>query len=127
MRTSKYESQTILLLKKSHIDFIREKTFLDLRGGKYRYDFYLPNLHGAPAILEINGEYHFKNIRGRAQLLNQQEHDRQKYGYALAHKIPLYAIPYWEMKNIKKAEDFFQDKFLVKSKWHDDYIRRLES
>lgn len=124
MKTSSYESKVILLLQKANIKFIREKTFPNLRGGRFRYDFYIPYLHGAPAIIEVNGEYHFKNIRGREALLKQQEHDREKYKFALVNNIPLYAIPYWEMSNIKTANDFFQDKFLVKTKWHDDKLRR---
>ena len=37
--------------------------------------------------------------------------------------IPLYRIPYWEIKNIHKVEDIFVPKFLVKSKWHNDYLK----
>lgn len=124
MKTSSYESKIISILKKENISFIREKTFSDLRGGRFRYDFYIVDFDGAPAIIEMNGQYHFKPIRGRAQLLKQQQHDREKYGYALAHEIKLYAIPYWEVDHIKTTSDIFQEKFLVHSKWHDDELRR---
>ena len=32
----------------------------------------------------------------------------------------MYINPYWEKENIKTSKDIFQDKFLVKSKWHND-------
>lgn len=124
MKTSSYESKIISILKKDNIRFLREKTFSDLRGGRFRYDFFIEDLYGARAIIEMNGQYHFKPIRGRAQLLKQQQHDREKYSYALTHGIKLYAIPYWEIDNIKTSKDLFQDKFLVQSKWHDDELRR---
>lgn len=124
MRTSSYEDTTIKLLKKGNIKFEREKTFSDLRGGRFRYDFFINDLDGTPAIIEVNGQYHFKPIRGRAAMLKQQQHDREKYGFALSRNIKVYAIPYWEYDNIKDTKDLFQDKFLVKSKWHDDNLRR---
>lgn len=36
---SKLEEKVITLLKKGHIRFLREKTFPDLRKGRFRYDF----------------------------------------------------------------------------------------
>ena len=39
---SKGEDKIIRLLRAANIKFEREKTFSDLRGGKFRYDFYLP-------------------------------------------------------------------------------------
>ena len=49
-----------------------------------------------------------------------QEHDRRKNSYCLANNSPLYRIPYWEIKNLKNPSDIFIDKFLVKSRWHND-------
>lgn len=118
MKTSSYEEFAIDILKKDKIKFTREKTFSDLRRGRFRFDFYLDN----DVILEIDGEYHWKQIRGRQALLKQQENDRRKNSYCLAHEIPLYRIPYWELHNIKSSKDFFQDKFLVKEKWHNDML-----
>ena len=115
---SKFEDKIVSLLKKDKIKFIREKTFKDLHNGLYRYDFYLPELN---IICEVNGEQHYYEVwGGRAKLLHQQENDRRKISYALANNIKMYIIPYWEKENIKKSQDIFQDKFLVKSKWHND-------
>jgi hypothetical protein len=53
---SKYEDSVISILKQEKIQFQREKTFSDLKHGLFRFDFYIPNLHGAPAIIEVDGE-----------------------------------------------------------------------
>lgn len=118
---SSYEEYIFKILKKEKISFEREKTFKDLKKGLFRYDFYI-TYKGKNIIIEVDGEYHFKPIRGRRELLKQQEHDRQKNSYCLANKIPLYRIPYWEITKIKTVEDIFQNKFLVKSKWHIDKL-----
>lgn len=118
---SKYEEKIITVLKKSHISFVREKTFEDLRGGKYRYDFYIPSSN---ILIEVDGQYHFSQIRSRAVLQKQKEHDRQKNAYALAHKIKLYRIPYWDIDNgtIQTTFDIFKKQYLVTTKWHNDKL-----
>ena len=40
---------------KEHIKFEREKTFNDLKSGHYRFDFYIEDLFGRRAIIELNG------------------------------------------------------------------------
>ena len=123
MKTSKYEEQVIRLLRAAGVKFIREKTFSDLKGGRFRFDFYLPSFG---CLLEIDGEQHFKQVtkfqRTRADFLKQQEHDRQKNSYCLANNITLFRIPYWELSNISQAKDLFQKKFRVFTKWHNDYL-----
>ena len=119
---SKYEDKIINLLNNAQITFLREKTFSDLKRGLFRFDFYIPNLQGAPAIVEVDGEQHFKPIYGRQAFLKGQEHDRRKNSYCLANNIPLYRIPYWEIKNLAEAKDIFKEKFLVKSRWHNDQL-----
>lgn len=119
---SKYEESVIKILKQGQISFVREKTFSDLKHGLFRFDFYIFNLHGGPAIVEVDGEQHFKPIYGRQDFLKGQEHDRRKNSYCLANNIPLYRIPYWEIKNLAEAEDIFKENFLVKSRWHNDQL-----
>jgi hypothetical protein len=53
---SKYADYVISILKKAQIGFFREKTFSDLKHGLFRFDFYIPNLQGAAAIIEVDGE-----------------------------------------------------------------------
>jgi very-short-patch-repair endonuclease len=119
---SKYENAIMELLKKAKLRFLREKTFNDLKRGLFRFDFYLPNLNGAPAIIEVDGEQHFQPIYGRKAFLKGQEHDRQKNSYCLAHNIPLYRIPYWDVYKLQGADQLFQLKYLVTSRWHNDNL-----
>ena len=120
---SKGEDKIIRLLRASNIKFEREKTFADLRGGKFRYDFYLPLYN---ILIEVDGEQHFKQVKvfqkTRSDFLKQQENDRRKNSYFLAKNIPLYRIPYWEVYNLKTADDIFQEKFRVKDRWHNDKL-----
>lgn len=119
---SKLETTVAILLKENNIQYIREKTYEDLRGGKFRYDFYLPKLN---TIVEVNGQQHYYEVwGGRAGLLKQQENDRRKISYALANKITMFTIPYWEIPNLKNSQDLFQEKFKVKDKWFNDNIWR---
>lgn len=120
---SKYEESVIKILKQGQISFVREKTFSDLKHGLFRFDFYIYNLNGAPAIVEVDGEQHFKPIYGRQSFLKGQEHDRRKNSYCLANNIPLYRIPYWEIENLKTSADIFSNKFLVKTRWHNDQLK----
>lgn len=117
---SSYEEYVLQILLKERINFEREKAFPDLKGGSYRYDFYLPDRN---IIIEVDGQYHFKPIRGRRELLKQQEHDRRKNSYSLSKGISLYRIPYWEISKIKTFQDIVDKKFLVQDKWYNDNLR----
>ena len=119
---SSYEEQVALILKKEHIKFQREKTYSDLKHGRYRYDFYLPTIN---FLIEIDGQYHFFPIRGEQELKNQREHDRRKNSYALAHNIQLFRIPYWDLEGgaVKTFNDLIQKKYHVTNKWHNDKIK----
>ena len=121
---SKSEDKIIRILRATNIKFEREKTFQDLHKGMYRYDFYLPEQN---ILCECDGIQHMKFSKkfhkSRQDFLKAQERDRRKNSYALAHKIPLYRIPYWEIDNINSFNDIIQDKFLVKSMWHLDKLK----
>ena len=128
MKTSSLEEHIIKILQKEKIKFQREKTYPDLKSGYYRFDFYLPEQN---ILCECDGIQHYKFSKkfhkSRQDFLKAQERDRRKNSYALAHKIPLYRIPYWEIDNINSFNDITQDKFLVKDKWHCDNVARLLS
>lgn len=121
MATSSYEEHLLEIFRKEKIEVEREKTFRDLRRNKsfYRFDFYLPEHN---ILIEMDGEYHWKPIRGREALLKQQENDRLKNSFCLASEIPLYRIPYWKLKFIQNFDNIIEDEFRVKSKWHNDYL-----
>ena len=121
---SKYEDKIVKLLKQSKIKFEREKTFSDLRGGRYRFDFYIPAMN---VCIEVDGEQHFRQVekfqKKYSDFLKTREHDRQKNSYCLAHKIRLFRIPYWEIERLSTASEIFQTKFLVNTKWWNDMLQ----
>ena len=113
----------IKILKENNIKFIREKTFEDLNKGNLRYDFYLPDRNIA---IEYDGPQHFQQVeyfqKTRQDFLKAQERDRRKNNYALAHGIPLYRIPYWEIDELCGISQIFDKKHLVKSMYHNDKL-----
>ena len=125
MKTSKGEQVIINLLRKGGLKFEREKEFADLRGGRYRYDFYLPALG---VLIEYDGEQHFQRVslfqKTQRDFLKTKGHDRQKNEYALTHNLRLYRIPYWELDSLTSSRDIFQQKFEVRSIWHNDDLWR---
>ena len=125
MKTSKGEQVIINLLRKGGLKFEREKEFADLRGGRYRYDFYLPTL---VVLIEYDGEQHFQRVslfqKTQRDFLKTKGHDRQKNEYALTHNLRLYRIPYWELDSLTSSRDIFQQKFEVRSIWHNDDLWR---
>ena len=122
---SSYEEKIIKILKKEKIKFQREKSFSDLKKGKYRFDFYIPNFNGAPVIIEVNGEQHYRQVKKfqktRQDFLAQKERDRKKISYCLAHRIDLYIIPYWDIDKINSAKDLFNPTYRARSRWHCDF------
>lgn len=127
---SSYEEKVIKILKKEKIRFQREKTFSDLKKGKYRFDFFIPNYKGAPLLLEVNGEQHYKQVKKfqptRKDFLAQKERDRKKISYCLAHQIDLYIIPYWDIDKIKTMKDLLNPMYKARSRWHCDKTKKLD-
>lgn len=115
------------LLRKAGIAFEQEKTFYDLKKGKYRYDFYIENWSGRRVIIEFNGIQHYEFVKKfysserlwRAAL----ERDRAKISYALSQGIAIYLIPYWDQTKIRSAADLIQPQYQAKNRWHNDEIR----
>ena len=133
---SKGELYISQLLTNENYIFQQEKSFNDLRQGRFKYDFYIINKKDSknsaisfPVLLEFDGRQHFEIVPKYQQsyldLNKQKGYDRRKNNYALANKISLYRIPYWELENIKYVEDLFNDKFLVKTQFHNDNIWQL--
>lgn len=121
---SNYETLLKKIFLRNGLKFEQEKTFSDLRGGKYRFDFYFSNYKGIKIVVEMNGAQHYKIVprfhKTRQDFLSAQERDRRKISWCLANGIKIYCIPFWEIDNIKNLEDIFQNKFLAKSKWKND-------
>lgn len=121
---SKGEEKIIELLQKGRYKFEREKRFKDLKRGLYRFDFYVVGGRAIPCALEYNGEQHYQYVdkfySSRAEFEAAKERDRRKISYCLAHNIPIYVIPYWELENIHTAADLFNSRFRATSRWKND-------
>ena len=126
MSISSYEQKIINILKDESVDFCREKTFLDLKsryGESLRFDFYVET--DEPFLVEIDGEAHFQEAfgTGRRGLMKQQAYDEKKNSYCLAKNIPLFRIPYTDMDEISCLQDIVQEKYRVRSKYHNLYLK----
>lgn len=126
-KMSSYEQKIYDLLIKGRFHIEREKVFKDCYNGLYRYDFYLPEIN---TLCEVQGQQHYiynkKFYKNKSDFLKAQERDRRKISYALARGIKIYCIPYWEIENISSVEDLFSQKFLAKSKFHNDIVFRTK-
>ena len=124
---SKGENKIVDLLNAAQIKYEREKTFSDLKHGKFRFDFYIKNVYGADCIIEFNGEQHYQYVgkfyKNQVEWRQAQGRDMRKISYCLANNIQLYIIPYWEIDNIKSARDLFQPKYLARDRYknYTDY------
>ncbi len=95
---SKGERDIANFLLKNKIPFVTEYSFKDLRGKKYplRFDFMIEN-NNKILLIEFDGEGHYLD----SSLYNSDnDNDKRKDEYCLAHNIPLLRIPYWEYKKI---------------------------
>ena len=122
---SKGEQLIKSILENENVRYQQEKVFTDLRNGKMRFDFFLPEFG---ILLEWDGIQHFQQIprfhRTRQEFNHAKQNDRYKNSFALAHGYRLYRIPYWEMGNIKTFSDIIQEKFHVTtSSWNDIIYR----
>lgn len=121
---SKGEEKVIELLQKGRYKFEREKRFKDLKHGLYRFDFYVVGGRAIPCVLELNGAQHYQYVKKfyitRAEFEAAKERDRRKISYCLAHNIPIYVIPYWELDNLRTAADLFNPRFRAVSRWKND-------
>lgn len=120
---SSYEEKIITILKQAKLDFLREKSYNNLKKGKYRFDFEV-SYKGRKVLVEVQGQQHYQKVsrfqKKRGDFLAQQERDRRKIRYCLVNNIPLYIIPYWEVENLRRASDIFQEKFLAKDIWKNN-------
>lgn len=129
-KLSKGAEKIIKLLTKAKINFTIEKTFPDLKSSKgkpLRFDFAIYNSDWSKfLLLEYDGEAHFQKInhfyKTNKKYENALGRDRKKNDYCLARGIQLYRIPYWEIDNITNVCMLFSNKFLVRSRYHNDKL-----
>lgn len=122
---SKGEQLIKSILENENVRYQQEKIFTDLRNGKMRFDFFLPELG---ILLEWDGIQHFKQVlkfhQTQQEFNHAKQNDRYKNSFALARGYRLYRIPYWEINNIKTFSDITQEKFHVTTQWHNDIVYR---
>ena len=124
---SSLEEHIISILNKENIKFQKEFTFKDLKNGKYRFDFYLEDKN---ILIEVQGAQHYEFStlfqKKLDDFLKAQQRDRNKISYALAHKIPLYIYPYFDMP--QRGSDLFRKKYLATNKyWNDEVWRNFKN
>ena len=98
-------------MKEKNIKFTPQKTFQTLRNIKLlKCDFYLEDFN---LLIEYDGEYHYKPVRGstpenkQKNLEAQQRRDKIKDEWARKNNIPLLRIPYWDYDRIEELIDAF--------------------
>lgn len=110
---------------------VREFTFPTLKGKKgtfLRYDFAIVGATGVKFLIEFDGAQHFHQTKPFHKTLSDfkkcMERDRKKNNFAIAHRIPLYRIPYWEIEEINSLDDILRPAHKVTSQYHNDFLRR---
>lgn len=100
------------LLDNNDIEYIREHSFQWL--GRQALDFYLPKYNTA---IEIQGEFHFENIRLNGKLIDhtkQMERDIKKYnlcqenGIKIIYLIPTHLMKYSDISDMYTAENVIE-------------------
>ena len=118
------------LLRQHNEIFTLEKTFKDLKshkGHSLRFDFALyDNKGNLTYLIEYDSIIHFQFVpiihKTEKEFKSAQERDRIKNSYCLSHNIPLIRIPYWALKDLTYEKIFNTPQYLVKSKFHNDYL-----
>ena len=102
---SRGEKRVEEFLLKFGVEYIHQYkiccNFIFFENSSFRVDFYLPKCN---AIIEYNGQQHYKEIPvfNTRNLEQQQERDAYLRKYCKESKIKLIEIPYWDFDNIEK-------------------------
>ncbi len=100
---SKGESAVSVWLEDRGVKFEREFSFEGLTGigGELlRFDFAIQNKNQLAALIEYDGEFHFRRVYEGDSFDIIQEHDRRKNKYCQDRGIHLIRIPYTHFDNI---------------------------
>lgn len=118
------------ILEREGIFFKQEYSFPTLKSFKnkpLRFDFAIFENNNVIALIEYQGEQHYRFIehfsKNKAKWEYSRAMDYLKCRFSLMSHIPLYCIPYTELNNLKTIEDIFNEKFLIRTKW-DMYKKR---
>lgn len=118
---SKLEEKFLQNFIRAGIRYEREKTFPKLKGGKLRFDVWVPKYN---ALFEIQGEQHYKFTphfhKTKNDFAAAKIRDQKKIQFCLANNINLYIIPFWEVENIHTAADAFNIKYLARTLYKNE-------
>lgn len=128
---SKGEQLIRSILEKEGVFFYKEYSFPQLKSFKQqplRFDFAVFENEKVKFLIEWQGEQHYSFVehfsKNKIKWDYAREMDVQKCKFALTNNIPLYCIPYYEYNNINTVADIVNDKFKVKTKWHNIEVAR---
>ena len=128
---SKGEDKIVRLLNSARVRYDREVIVPRLTGKKgtpLRYDFGIYQNGKLIALIEFDGEQHFKYTshfnKSKSEFQYRRGCDRKKNEWALNNRIPLYRIPYWDLDELNSFTSLFQQKYLVTSIYHNDRFIR---
>lgn len=127
MQASNLELHIIKVLNKEGLPYRREQTFSALRGGKLRFDFYIPNYRGQRVLIEVDGPHHFKFnpkfFKTQSDFRRSCGRDRVKNNFALLEHINLYRIPYYDVRKIETFQDIINPIYRVRDAYHNDRVK----
>ena len=116
------------ILEQSNLTYQTEFTpskLFSFKNKPLRFDFAII-YNGQLIFIEYDGEQHFKYVpyfyKTKQQFSNAKGRDRHKNNYALAHRIPLSRIPYFEIDNVNSINDLLNPKYRVTSIYHNDRL-----
>lgn len=128
---SKGERLVANLLDSWGVEYAREYTFPKLLGtadGELRYDFAIFLNETLVALIEVDGEFHRRNVYGGKEgeeLLRQQKtHDELKDLYAHTNDIPLHRVEY-DAGAIKDSDIKKLKTFVDEVVWFEKLIQAL--
>ena len=124
---SRGAAKTQSILQEAKLDIIQEYSFNNLINPntkqKLRFDFAIFNNNKLKYLIEYDGEQHFKYQYNSGKSWNTESHyketiykDNLKNEYCIKNNIPLYRIPYTDIKDINKLQDILQEKYLINNK-----------
>lgn len=94
---SRYEMLTARYLDVLGVQYVVQKKFHGCQNNRdLKFDFYLSTCN---AVIEVNGEQHYRNVRFGTKLTNVDEQikrDEFKKQYCINNGIRYIVIPYWE-------------------------------
>lgn len=108
-------------LKDNNINYQKEYSFKELRDKlPLRFDFALFAKENADLVclIEVDGAQHYieTNYYFSDTLEKRQYRDNLKNEYCIKSNIPLFRIPYNQLKNITSIQDIFVSQFLYQTK-----------